>query len=66
MATPTPTPANPSGLPLLPVSIRALGDFDQLIERQLEELVRRFGGRERELRIDSRHGWKPPRPSKPR
>ncbi len=66
MVNPTPAPANPSDLPLLPVSVRALAQFDEIMDRQLHELVRRFGGRDRELEIDSRHAWKAPRPNNPR
>ena len=66
MATPTPAPVNPSDLPLLPVSTQALMEFDQSIDRQLDDLVKRFGGRERELLLDTRRGWQSPRPNKPR
>jgi hypothetical protein len=66
MATPSPIPANHSDLPMLPVSVRALTQFNATMDRQLAEMVRRFGGRDRELRIDSRHAWKAPRPNKPR
>ncbi len=66
MATPTPAPVNPLDLPLLPVSTRALEAFDQSIGRQLDELVKRFGGRDRELTMETRSGWQSPRPNKPR
>ncbi len=66
MATPTPAPVDPLDLPLLPVSTRALAEFDQAIGLQLDELVKRFGGRDRELAVETRNGWQSPRPNKPR
>ena len=64
MAAPTPIPAEPSGLPPLPVNMHALIEFDEAMDRRLRELEQRFGVRRRELRIDARRGWRTPK--KPR
>ena len=65
MAAPTPVPAQPSGLPPLPVNLQALIEFDEAIDRRLRELEQRFAGPRRHLRLDARQAWKP-RPNKPR
>jgi hypothetical protein len=64
MATPTPVPAEPSGLPPLPVNLHALIEFDEAMDRRLRDLEHRFGGRRRQVRIETRQTWQ--RPNKPR
>jgi hypothetical protein len=51
-------------LPPLPVSVQALIEFDEAMDRRLRALEQRFAKPRRRLRIDSRHGWKAPK--KPR
>jgi hypothetical protein len=45
--------------------LQALIEFDEAMDRRLQELEKRFAGPPRQLPLDARQTWTP-RPNKPR